>query len=73
MATKKLLRAKIEISRREVAEAEEHLSKVLGATRKGAPRAEKTTVTEAVREALAKLRAARAELDEVAKIVGVGD
>lgn len=65
---KKLLLSKIKASRLEVADAEKKLTKVLHATAKG-PRAEKTTVTENVKEAIAKLRAARADLEDLGRLV----
>jgi len=65
---KKILLAKITASKQEVADAEKKLTKVLRATTKS-PRAEKTTVTETVKEAIAKLRAARTELEELGRIV----
>jgi hypothetical protein len=69
---KKLLLSKIETSKQEVAEAEGHLMKVLGDTR-SAPRAPKTTITETVSEAIAKLRAARNDLEDIAKLVAADD
>ncbi len=65
---KKKLIAKIDASKGEVLEAEERLTQVLQAT-KNLPRAEKTTVTESLREALAKLRAARKDLEELGDLV----
>jgi hypothetical protein len=65
---KKLLLDRIEASRHEVAEAEERLMRVLRET-PGGPRAEKTTVTEIVSEAISKLRAARADLVALGKLV----
>ena len=69
---KKLLMSKINASKSEVTEAEEHLTKVLRTTRHG-PRAEKTTMTEAVSEAITKLKAARADLDELGKLLADED
>ena len=66
---KKKLLAKIDASKLEVGEAEGRLTEVLRVT-KNLPRAEKTTVTESLREALAKLRAARKELEELREIIG---
>jgi hypothetical protein len=65
---KKLLHTKIVSSKTEVSAAEKHLTKVLRDTQNG-PRAEKTTVTESLKEALAKLRAARAELEELDRLL----
>jgi len=65
---KKLLLSKIAASKREVADAEKRLTKLLGTTLRS-PRAEKTTIAENVREAIAKLRAARTELEDLGRIV----
>jgi hypothetical protein len=65
---KKLLLDKIAASRREVDAAEKKLAIVLRATTKGL-RAEKTTVTETVKEAMAKLRTARTDLEDLGRIV----
>ncbi len=65
---KKLLLSKIATSNSEVAEAEERLVKLLRETVSG-PRAEKTTVTELVSEAISKLRIARTDLEDLHKIV----
>ncbi len=69
---KKVLRTKIVASKTEVTSAEKHLTKVLRATENG-PRAEKTQVTEILKEALAKLRAARAELEELDRLLADKD
>ncbi len=65
---KKLLLDKIAASKSEVTDAEGRLVKLLRETRAG-PRAEKTTVTELVSEAIAKLRVARTDLEDLHKIV----
>ncbi len=65
---KKLLLSKIATSNSEVAEAEERLVTLLRETRSGT-RAEKTTVTELVSEAISKLRTARTDLEDLHKIV----
>lgn len=65
---RKLLLSKIEASKRVVADAEEDLARALRGVQ-SAPRASKTTITDAVKEALAKLRAARADLDDLGKLV----
>lgn len=65
---KKLLLDKLATSKSEVIDAEERLVKLLRETRSG-PRAEKTTVTELVSEAITKLRTARTDLEDLHKIV----
>ena len=65
---KDLLLSKISTSKQEVLEAEEHLTSVLKDTQ-GGPRAQKTTVTDAVSEAIAKLRNARTVLEDLDKLV----
>jgi vacuolar-type H+-ATPase subunit D/Vma8 len=65
---KSLLLSKIATSKKEVLEAEEHLSSVLKDAQ-GGPRAQKTTVTEVVREAIAKLRNARTDLEDLDKLI----
>jgi hypothetical protein len=69
---KKLLLSRIEASKREVGDAEKHLTKALREVR-NAPRAEKTTVTRTVEEAIGKLRVARAELDDLSKVISDDD
>ena len=63
-----LLLAKIAASKREVLEAERCLRAALRGTRH-APRAQKTTVTAVVREALMGLRTARAHLEALGRLV----
>ena len=65
---KQRLLDKLATSKTEVIEAEERLVKLLRDTRSG-PRAEKTTVTELVSEAITKLRIARADLEDLDKII----
>jgi hypothetical protein len=65
---KQLLLSKIAASEGEVVAAEERLVKVLGDTQR-APRADKTTITETVKEAISKLRQARADLAELGELV----
>jgi hypothetical protein len=64
---KKLLLTKIAASKTDIDEAEERLDTVIRAIQI-APRAEKT-VSEVVDEAMKKLKAARAELESLEKIV----
>jgi hypothetical protein len=63
-----LLINKIEAALSEVAEAEKALGDAIAGAEK-APRASKSTVTDVVRLALAKLRAARGDLDELRRLV----
>jgi hypothetical protein len=65
---KKLLLSKIDASKREVMDAEQHLTVVIRET-VSAPRAEKTTITEVVNEAIAALRAARVDLEDLHKLI----
>jgi hypothetical protein len=65
---KKLLLSKIAASKQEVLDAEKRLTKVLHATTRS-PRAEKTTIAENVKEAIASLRAARLDLAELGRLV----
>ena len=58
------LLAKLEVARKELADADGELSRLLHELR-SAPRAEKTTVSKVVEEALAKLQAARAQLSDL--------
>ena len=64
---KKLLLTKITASKNDISDAEERLAKVVRAVQI-APRAQKT-VSEVVDEAMKKLKAARAELESLEKIV----
>jgi hypothetical protein len=64
---KKLLLTKITASKNDISDAEERLAKVIRAVQI-APRAQKT-VSEVVDEAMKKLKAARAELESLEKIV----
>lgn len=64
---KKLLLTKITASKTDIDEAEERLATVIRAVQI-APRAEKT-VSEVVDQAMKKLKAARAELESLEKIV----
>lgn len=65
---KKVLLEKLTASKSEVLAAEERLVKLLRETRSG-PRAEKTTVTELVSDAITRLRTARTDLDDLHTIV----
>ncbi len=69
---KKLLLSKIATSKSEVADAEKQLTKVLSETQNG-PRAEKTQVTETLKDALAKLRAARIDLEDLDRLISEKD
>jgi chemotaxis regulatin CheY-phosphate phosphatase CheZ len=64
---KQLLLSKITASKTDISDAEERLASVIRDV-EVAPRAEKT-VSEAVDEAMKKLKAARAELESLEKIV----
>jgi hypothetical protein len=65
---RKLLSSKIEDSKRVVADAEKGLAKALRGV-ESAPRAAKMAVTETVKDALAKLKCARADLEELGKLI----
>lgn len=67
-----VLAEKISASKREVRSAELALSRLLEELT-GARRADKTTVTEAVQKALAKLRQARVDLEDLSRIVAAND
>lgn len=65
---KQLLLEKIAASRRDIAEAELRMTKVIREV-EVAPRAEKRTIGDGVAEALDKLTSARKDLDALEKIV----
>jgi hypothetical protein len=69
---KKLLLTKIESAKNEMSAAEDDLEVVLREI-KIAPRAQKTTTSVAVEDAFKKLKAARAALGELEKIVAGED
>lgn len=71
-ADSKVLADKIAHSKADVAKAESELSRLLQELT-GTPRAEKTTITDAVRAALATLRSARVELEDLSRIVAAKD
>ena len=65
---KKLILKNVSVTKQEIEDAERHLSKVLqelGA----APRAEKTTITDVVQTAFARLHAAREGLERLEKLI----
>lgn len=64
------LAEKVSASKREVKSAELALSRLLEDLT-GARRADKTTITEAVQKALAKLRQARVDLEDLSRIMSV--
>ncbi len=66
------LAEKVSASKREVKSAELALSRLLQDLT-GARRADKTTITEAVQKALAKLRQARIDLEDLSRIVAAND
>lgn len=63
-----LLSSKIETAKTEMKEAADHLDIVIGEIQV-APRAEKTSITEVVKDALAKLRAAKRTLDDLEELM----
>lgn len=65
---KKIVLAKIETAKREIAQAEVDLDKALREI-VSAPRAEKTAVSEVVKAAFTNLRTARVTLGELEEIV----
>ena len=65
---KKLLLEKIVASKRDIADAEMRMTKVIREV-EIAPRAEKKTISEGVAEAIDKLTSARKDLDALEKIV----
>ncbi|MGK3991665.1 hypothetical protein [Sorangium sp. So ce1024] len=65
---KKTLLEKVTAAKQEIADAESNLERALGEIQV-APRADKTTVSEVVQEAFAKLRAARTNLIELEGLV----
>jgi pyridoxal biosynthesis lyase PdxS len=69
---KALLVEKIGAATSELNEAVAHLEKVIGEIR-SAPRAEKTSITIVVKEAFAKLNAARTSLEELKHHVEADD
>jgi hypothetical protein len=71
MSERQSILEKISIAKRDLSETEIDLEKVIGEILVS-PRAEKTTISKVVEDALAKLRAARANLDELEKFVEIG-
>jgi len=65
---KKLLLEKIAASKRDIAEAEARMTKVIRQV-DVAPRAEKRTISEGVAEAIDKLTSARKDLEALEKLV----
>jgi hypothetical protein len=59
---------KVEAARRDITDAESHLSKVLQEIQ-GAPRANKTTISAVVKDAFAKLEAVRTALVDLEGLV----
>ena len=62
---------KISVAKRDISEAEMELERVIGEIQMS-PRAEKTTISKVVEDALAKVRAARTNLSELEKFVEIG-
>jgi prefoldin subunit 5 len=65
---KRNLLEKLDAAKRDISEAESHLEKVLQAIQ-GAPRADKTTMSNVVKDAFAKLKAARGNLVDLEGLV----
>jgi hypothetical protein len=63
------LRARIETAMRDMTDAETELGRVLKEMRGGGRRAEKTAIDAVVEEALDKLKAARAKVAELEKLL----
>jgi len=62
---------KISVAKRDISEAEIELERAIGEIQVS-PRAEKTTISKVVGDALSKVRAARTNLDELEKFVEIG-
>jgi hypothetical protein len=71
MSERQSILEKISIAKRDISEAEIELEKAIGEILVS-PRAAKTTISKVVEEALTKVRAARANLDELEKFVEIG-
>jgi hypothetical protein len=71
MSERQSILEKISIAKRDISEAEIDLEKVVGEILVS-PRAEKMTISKVVEDALAKVRAARTNLDELEKFVEIG-
>ena len=71
IADQKLLAEKISASKADIALAEAELSKLLEGV--GARRAEKTTITSALRAAIDRLRTARLELEDLDRLLQKND
>ena len=65
---KRLLLERVEAAKREIADAESHLAKVVQELA-GAPRANKTTSSEVLKDAFAKLNAVRIALVDLEALV----
>jgi hypothetical protein len=70
MSKRKSALEKIADAKRNILEAEVELEKVIGEI-EVSPRAQKTTISKVVKDALTKVRAARAHVDELEKIVEI--
>jgi hypothetical protein len=71
MSERQSILEKISIAKRDISEAGIDLERVIGEILVS-PRAEKTTISKVVEDALAKVRAARANLDDLEKFVEIG-
>ena len=71
MSERQSLLEKISTAKRDISEAEIELEKAIGEILVS-PRAEKTTISKVVTDALTKVRAARANLDDLEKFVEIG-
>ena len=68
MSERQSILERISVAKRDISEAEIDLEKVIGAILVS-PRAEKTTITKVVEDSLAKVRAARANLEGLESFV----
>ena len=71
MSERQRILEKISIAKRDISEAEIELERAVGEILV-TPRAEKTTITKVVEDALAKVRAARVHLDGLDELVESG-
>jgi len=71
MSERQSILEKISIAKRDITEAEVELENAIGKIQVS-PRAEKTTITKVVGDSLSKVRAARANLEELERFVKIG-